>query len=92
MSYVATILDRRTGESVEAPQPHEWGEGSEFWWSEGNCGCDCNRFLEFERAKGRDPEFEDAACIYDDFPDGKRFRVTSIRLAPGEQVYSESPT
>lgn len=21
----------------------EWNDGSEFWWSEGNYACDCNR-------------------------------------------------
>jgi hypothetical protein len=93
MSYVVTILDRRTGQSADAPQKFEWRNdetsASEFWWSEGNMGCDCNRFLEFERASGRDPNPDDATCVYDDFPNGRRFLVTSIRTPDGEEVYSE---
>ena len=28
----------------------EWQDGSEYWWSEGNFGCDCNRALMLYRA------------------------------------------
>lgn len=23
-----------------------------FWWTDGNCGCDCNRAIHFDRTKG----------------------------------------
>lgn len=35
----------------------EWDDESTLGWlTEGNFGCDCNRFLCFERTCGRDPE------------------------------------
>jgi hypothetical protein len=82
--YRAIITDRRSGESVVVTFDDPWvdadGCDREYWWTEGNYGCDCNRYLEFERAQGRDPEFEDAKCLYPDFPDGHRFtaRIESL--------------
>lgn len=89
--YTATIKDRRTGEIVSAPQPRAtgWGEGSEYFWSDGNFGCDCNRHIVFETAKGNDPDAEDCPCVSEDFPAGGRYVVLSIRLESGEEVYSE---
>ncbi len=88
--YAAHITDRRTGETVVAHQGGmSWGESSEFWWSDGNYGCDCNRYLEFERAKGREPEFVDAKCVWDDFPNGKRFCVRIVADDNGEELYGE---
>ena len=34
--------------------PYPWGEGSDYLWSDGNYGCDCNRYLFFMRAAGED--------------------------------------
>ena len=31
-------------------------------WTQGNYGCDCNRYLFFERAKGNDPDISDGEC------------------------------
>lgn len=42
-------------------QANEWGEGSWFYWTDGNCGCDCNRALSFSRAADED-EPEDLTC------------------------------
>ncbi|MHC4370403.1 MAG: hypothetical protein ACYSW8_22560, partial [Planctomycetota bacterium] len=57
-------------------------EGSDFWWTDGNMGCDCNRHLEFERAGGEDPDLDDAVCGSDlysvieiIFPDGDSLRI-----------------
>lgn len=33
-----------------------------FWFTEGNCGCDCNRHLAFERAHGREPSDDELKC------------------------------
>lgn len=92
MPYSVWIRDRKTNETVRCEMPYEWykdDSDDEFWWSEGNFGCDCNRLLTFERAKGNDPEMgKDDKCHYDDFPDG-RFQVVSIKLPNGKEVYSE---
>ncbi len=42
-----TILDLETGEIGTSPP--EWDIYDEFWWSEGNGSCDCNREKVFDR-------------------------------------------
>jgi hypothetical protein len=95
LSYSVTILDRRTGQTVTGNMDGDWRDASgydlSYLWDEGNYGCDCNRFLFSERWLGREPEFDDAKCIWDDFPDGKRYRVLKIMVG-GEEVYAETPT
>lgn len=68
------------------PLDHEWHDGSEFYWSEGNYSCDCNRELEWREAHGleRFPENDTNFCK----GDGK-YTVLSIKLPDGTEVYSE---
>lgn len=83
MAYVVRIRKNSTGEIRESIHDIEWTDSSEFWWTDGNMGCDCNRELEFERAGGREPDDdEDFAC------GTERFAVLSIRLLDGSLVYS----
>lgn len=90
MSYTATIRDRRTGESAEARFAGlQWGEGSWYWWALGNYSCDCNREIEFLRAKGLDPDPDSAECHHDDFPDG-RFEVVRIAAEDGSVLYTDA--
>lgn len=51
-----------------------------FQWRENNYSCDCNRFLFFERAGGREPDLDDAVC-----GDGE-YTVTHVRLPDGTTV------
>lgn len=81
-SYVAII--RRVSDGLErrSPETFPWdteGENSWFWWSEGNYGCDCNRFLAFERSGGENPDMDDERIqcghgayqvVRFEFPDG----------------------
>lgn len=61
-----TIRKNETGEEVDVPEP--WSlpreqddeDSIDYWWSEGNGSCDCNRYLYFERAKGASPD--EAKC------------------------------
>ncbi len=55
------ILDTLTGETRVYTHAFPWGEGSDYLWSEGNYGCDCNRHLFFCRAIDA-PEDEDRPC------------------------------
>lgn len=42
-------------------EPGNWNEdANEYYWTDGNNACDCNRFLYFERAAGADPDVADA--------------------------------
>lgn len=55
---------------------------SEFWWSEGNGSCDCNRELFFLRAKGED-EPDEVQC------GEERFCVRVSDADTGEVFYAE---
>lgn len=66
---------------------------SEFWWSEGNMSCDCNRGPIFHR---EDPDWVDDTCAVDDQGvgycfNGSDYAVLSITLDDGRVVYSEAP-
>lgn len=82
------IRDNDTGEvrSYVDSGEYDWndnGSFDEFVWSYGNYGCDCNRFLKFERAAGNDPNLGDPEC-------GEvRFSVRIERADNGEEVYSD---
>jgi hypothetical protein len=56
--FITEVSSRQTGVVQEEG---EW-EDNRFWWTEGNFGCDCNRYLEFERAGGGNPELDSAEC------------------------------
>ena len=60
--YIITIRNNATGECRDIRHALEWSESSVFWLTEGNFGCDCNRWLDFERAGGNDPNLYDAQC------------------------------
>lgn len=77
--YWVTIQRMADGEVRKRKVGVEWHSGSWYWWSEGNFCCDCNRYIEFERAGGRQlqPMDEDVHCgdggyrvLRFDFPDG----------------------
>ena len=45
MSYTVTMLDTETNEERSRDfvgENYQWPR-DEFWWTEGNMGCDCNR-------------------------------------------------
>lgn len=92
MSYKVAIRDNATGEVRIGAYDFEWfkedGGTDDFWWTEGNMSCDCNRHLEFLRAGGPgpadDPHWNNVehACgdgaysvLYAELPDGKRIAL-----------------
>lgn len=71
--YDVEILEMATGETVRFTYPYPWGDGSEYLWTDGNMGCDCNRATEFWRAKHPGASLEEEP----DFPCGDgAYRVT----------------
>lgn len=63
MGYKVPIYSRKEDNwvwrdmgGIEWIPPDEDSDGSVFWWTEGNFGCDCNRMLEYLRAQGRTEE------------------------------------
>lgn len=42
---------------------YTWAD--EFWWTDGNMGCECNRHLERFRVSDLDLEGEEFDCNYD---------------------------
>lgn len=51
MSYTVRIRNNETGEIRSRHHDLEW---SEYWWTDGNMGCDCNLEMEFARAGGEE--------------------------------------
>ena len=86
MAYRVQIIDSQTGEArwhgVEWDWFHDDGSDDMYWWTDGNFGCDCNRFLEFERAAGKDPDDEEAVCG----SGPNRYRVTHAELPDGRRI------
>ena len=53
--------DRRVVE-IKETEAWAWPENWVWMWTEGNYSCDCNRELEFRRALGETPEWDDVEC------------------------------
>ena len=87
--YTVTIKDLVTGETVESKFTVPWEDHFRFLWEDGNFSCDCNRSLEFQRAKGKEPDIEKDAAPCNTCDGARRFRVVSIILADGTKVYEE---
>lgn len=83
MTYKVAIRNNATMEVRIADKDLEWHEASEFWWTDGNFGCDCNRGDEWQRAIGtKEDDLVDTDCghekysvLYVEFPDGKRINI-----------------
>jgi hypothetical protein len=56
MKYSVLIRKNDTGEErTYRSDDVEWDDTTEFFWTEGNFACDCNRHLSFLRAGGPGP-------------------------------------
>jgi hypothetical protein len=55
VSYKVAIQKIETGEIRMRDVEFPWDEASDYWWTEGNMGCDCNLELEWRRAGGVGP-------------------------------------
>jgi hypothetical protein len=82
MSYDILIRKNATGEIRRYTlNGCKWEGDSDLWWlTDGNYGCDCNRFLAFERAGGIEPDWETAKC-----GDGA-YSILSAILPSGEKI------
>lgn len=62
---IIKLRNNNTGEVLDIPWD-QWEDHHHFFWTEGNYSCDCNRELEFIRAKyNRDTtweEFDNVEC------------------------------
>jgi hypothetical protein len=87
VNYAAFITDTTTGETrryqLDATTPY--GEGSRFWWAEGNFSCDCNRGPCFQRAGGVPEDALDweIGCSLNR---ARRYRVSHLELDDGTRV------
>ena len=68
---------RRNSDGKTVSFLHGYPDGAEFWWTDGNGGCNCNRWLAFMDASGEEYDPEDATCAGDE-NDGPRFTLVSI--------------
>jgi hypothetical protein len=75
------IRKEATKEVRTYTDPHPWEAGSDYLWSDGNYGCDCNRHLFFERAAGHEPN-EDCEC-------GEEAYMLRIEDDSGKELYRD---
>ncbi|MBX6316133.1 MAG: hypothetical protein IRY99_24965, partial [Isosphaeraceae bacterium] len=83
--YAVAIRNNTTGEVRVADVDLAWREGrdgSRWWWTGGNFGCDCNRRLVFERAGGVDIDPASVECgdggysvLWVELPDGRHVPI-----------------
>lgn len=45
--YKIAIMNNSTGEIRVCKIKKNWSDDEEFWWTEGNGSCDCNREIRF---------------------------------------------
>lgn len=50
MKYSISIRNNKTGEIRRYAFDFDWHGSSEFWLTDGNYGCDCNREMAFMKA------------------------------------------
>lgn len=82
---VVAMLDTQTGERrVVRWEGMPWFEHSDFFWSDGNFGCDCNRAIVWddERANPEQPNL--------DRPCGEgRFLLCILSAETGRELYRD---
>lgn len=83
MKYKVAIRNNSTKEiRIRDMGDIPWGDSSEFWWTDGNFGCDCNRELEFLRAGNEEKEtsIDEVRCGED------RYSVLYAELEDGTKI------
>lgn len=83
MNFTVALRKNETGE-VRHIDGGEWEDHTLFFWTEGNFGCDCNRYLCFERAGGHDPTDEEDDVHGDCGTD--RYSMLYAEMADGSRV------
>ena len=82
MSYTAIITDTTTGETREYDFPElDWMEHSDYLWSDGNFGCDCNRSSWFWQAGDESPGGEFGEC--NPYPEPNRY---AVKIRVGDEI------
>lgn len=80
MPYKVKII--RTEDNKESFMNYDYEWDSDYWWSEGNMSCDCNRYLEFERGLRNNPNVKKVIC-------SKIKYKIEIKNDNGEILYTE---
>lgn len=85
MPYQVAIKNNETGEVRICMEEGEWAAADEFWWTEGNMACDCNREGCWRRAGGEtDLDITKMQCGSD------RFTLEYIELPDGNRPLSSN--
>ncbi len=50
--YIIAIRQNSSGNVALCEQDSAWDDDAEYWWTEGNMACDCNRAIQYDRANG----------------------------------------
>ena len=79
--YHVVLTRLSDGATERISQSMPWTDGTLYWWTEGNYGCDCNRYLAFERAQGRNPWVD--PNNHPPCGDGQRYRLDRFEFEDG---------
>lgn len=85
---VAVLKNTATGEIREyvSQVEDQYLDGQQFWWTDGNASCDCNRSMFFAEVGGeKDPEAE---CGNERI-ELKALRINGVDMLPLDETYSE---
>ncbi len=83
---IINIKNNKTGEIRKfVEKDGDWDHRLEWFWTEGNYGCDCNRALMFARANNEDEtEAWEQGC-----GDGVAYSIPFVELADGTKINVE---
>jgi hypothetical protein len=81
MSYKVTIRNNQNGEVREINEDRSWEDHSHWFWTEGDYGCDCNRYVVWNDYQQED---EDPPCGH------TLFTVQHVTLPTGEVIKIDS--
>ena len=93
MSTVYIIRENATG--IEVTRDEQLSDSlCDFWWTEGNMACDCNRRLEWYRGLPDDAPDDDPALTDDQrFPCSHgKFTLVSVKVNGVEIVKDDKAT
>lgn len=80
MGYSVFIKNNETLEIREYKEKLDWDDSSEYWWTDGNMGCDCNRGICFDMANGVDVTINEYKC------GESKFSIEKIVLKDGTVI------
>lgn len=82
---IAVIKNTETGEVRRWPTGETWSATTEYGWTDGNYGCDCNRSVFFAQALDADLALADAEVA----ECGEGVYLVRLETDDGRELYAD---